>query len=121
MTSSPFLVPMEPAENTKETIPGERRMSRRYPLRFPIEVRTPGGWVPPMVGTTIDMSSQGMAFAAPAEWKPNTPVEVSVNWPVRLDHSCPLKLVVSGEVVRSQSGVTAVRVQRYQFRTRARD
>ncbi len=99
--------------------PSDRRTCRRYPLRFAIEVRTPGEWQPGVSGTTIDISSQGMAVQARAEWNLGTAVEISVSWPVKLNQACLLKLVVTGEVVRSHGGVTAIRLQRYQFRTRA--
>jgi len=46
-------------------------------------------------------------------------VEVSVNWPAKLDGGCPLKFVATGRVVRSDAGIAAVRIERYEFRTRA--
>jgi hypothetical protein len=40
-----------------------------------------------------------------------------VSWPVLLNQSCPLKLVASGRVVRSDQNCTAIRMDRYEFRT----
>jgi hypothetical protein len=46
-------------------------------------------------------------------------VEIAVNWPARLGGTCPLKFVASGRVVRSENNRAAVRIERYEFRTRA--
>ncbi len=46
-------------------------------------------------------------------------VELSVNWPARLDGTCPLKFVATGKVVRAEIGKAAVRIDKYEFRTRA--
>jgi hypothetical protein len=45
-------------------------------------------------------------------------VELSVNWPARLDGTCALKFVALGRVVRSEANRAAVRIERYEFRTR---
>jgi hypothetical protein len=35
-----------------------------------------------------------------------------------LDNKCALKLVTTGRVVRSESGVAAIAIEQYEFRTR---
>jgi hypothetical protein len=46
-------------------------------------------------------------------------VELSVNWPARLDGICPLQFVATGRVVRSEALSAAVRIERYEFKTRS--
>jgi hypothetical protein len=46
-------------------------------------------------------------------------VELSVSWPVRLDGTCPLKLVVFGRIIRAEADRAAARIERYEFRTRS--
>lgn len=46
-------------------------------------------------------------------------VEISVNWPARLGGSCPLKFVATGPVVRSEPDKAAIRIEKYEFRTRS--
>jgi hypothetical protein len=46
-------------------------------------------------------------------------VEVSVNWPARLGGTCPLKFVAVGRVVRAEPQRAAIKIERYEFRTRA--
>jgi hypothetical protein len=45
------------------------------------------------------------------------PVELSVNWPVLLNDSCPMKLMIYGCVARSNQRGAAVIIERYEFRT----
>ena len=47
-------------------------------------------------------------------------LEVSVNWPVALDGTCPLKLVAVGYVVRSTGDIAVLGFEKYQFKTRGR-
>ena len=45
-------------------------------------------------------------------------IEVSVNWPVRLDGTCPMK-IVAGPIIRVNGHRIAMRITRYEFRTRS--
>jgi hypothetical protein len=45
-------------------------------------------------------------------------VELSVSWPAMLDGICPLQFVATGRVVRSEAQRAAVRIERYEFKTR---
>ena len=40
-----------------------------------------------------------------------------MNWPVLLNDSCPMKLMIYGCVVRSNERGAAVAIERYEFRT----
>jgi hypothetical protein len=46
-------------------------------------------------------------------------VELSVNWPARLDGVCLLQFVATGRVVRSEAERAAVHIERYEFKTRS--
>jgi hypothetical protein len=65
------------------------------------------------------MGSGGILFTTQEKLTLGRIVELSVNWPARLDGICPLQFVATGRVVRSESGVAAVRIERYEFRTRS--
>jgi hypothetical protein len=41
-----------------------------------------------------------------------------MNWPALLNGGCPLKFVAVGPVVRLEEGRAAIRIDRYEFRTR---
>jgi hypothetical protein len=98
----------------------ERRNSGRFPMREDLTYRIIQNRVTISsgVGTTVNMGSGGILFLTQDHLPPGRMVELAVNWPARLDGTCPLKMVARGRVVRSESGRTAVRIERYEFRTR---
>jgi hypothetical protein len=71
------------------------------------------------VGETLDISSKGILFTTPVRLTPGSTVELAMHWPALLNGNCLLQFVASGRVVRSNGKSAAVRIQRYEFRTRA--
>jgi hypothetical protein len=71
-------------------------------------------------GTTIDISSRGVAFAAEHRLEPGTLVELSISCPALLHDSCLMRLVVFGRVVRNAGATAACTIDKYEFRTQAR-
>ena len=98
----------------------ERRANIRYPCRLCVSWRTLD---PPLrrgestIGT-LNISSKGVLFSSVERFEPGSILEVTLDWPVRLNQQVPLKLVVVGHVLRSADGCTAVRINHYEFRTR---
>ncbi len=70
------------------------------------------------LGKTVNMSSNGVLFTTEKPLAVGQRLEVAVNWPMLLDNKCALKLVTTGRVVRSESGVAAIAIEQYEFRTR---
>jgi hypothetical protein len=66
------------------------------------------------------MSSGGVCFTTDNMLSIGIPVELSVNWPVLLNQSCPLKLMIYGCVVRNTDKGLAVMIERYEFRTQGK-
>ena len=52
-------------------------------------------------GKTINISSGGVWFTTESMLTIGMPVELSMNWPVLLNDSCPMKLMIYGCVIRS--------------------
>ena len=69
------------------------------------------------VGRTMNVSSGGVWFSTENMLTSGMPVELSMNWPVLLNESCPMKLMIYGCVVRSNERGAAVAIERYEFRT----
>ena len=95
---------------------------RRSAVRFPIEqdVRYKvftRNTIEVGMGKTVNMSSNGVLFTTERALALGERLEVAVNWPAQLDHKCALKLVTTGRVVRSEGGVAAIAIERYEFRT----
>jgi len=101
-------------------ISADRRSGRRYPLNLQLmytvmkrcQVCQTGS------GRTIDMSSSGISFETEEALDPGSSVELSIAWPVLLNKTCSLKLIVTGRIVRSGAVRAAIRMQRYEFRTK---
>lgn len=109
-------------ENEHDSVSGgaERRANIRYPCRLCVSWRTLD---PPlrrgesMIGT-LNISSKGLLFSSAEQFERGSLIEVTLDWPVRLNQQVPLKLVINGHVLRSADGCTAIRINHYEFRTR---
>jgi hypothetical protein len=98
----------------------ERRGTSRYPLRERVKYTfLSRRSVIEGTGETINIGSGGVLFSTQHRLLVGRAVEVSINWPARLDGRCLLKLVATGRVVRAEEKWAAVRIERYDFRTRA--
>ena len=69
-------------------------------------------------GRTIDISSSGLSFTADRPLSVGQTLDVYIDWPVLLDGGVQLQIVASGVVVRTTGAVTAIRIERHDFRTR---
>ena len=100
-------------------ISDDRRSRRRYPMELPMQYKVMRDRLVSGSGTgkVLNMSSKGIAFESSQTLEPGAFVELSVKWPVLLNRCCPLKLVASGRVVRSDAHAAVVNMERYEFRT----
>jgi len=98
----------------------DRRGKSRYPVREEVKYRLIQAKEPKTVGTgeTLNIGSGGILFTTQEKLPMGRMVELAVNWPARLGGTCPLKFVATGRVVRSEANMAAVRIERYEFRTR---
>lgn len=103
---------------SSEPIQADRRSAVRFPIVRDVRYRVfDGSTIEVGSGQTVDMSSNGVLFTTERTLAPEERVEVSVNWPVQLDNKCPLKLVITGRVVRNEGNRAAIAIQTYVFRT----
>ena len=101
--------------------PLDRRENSRFPVREEVRYRVLQSKVGQLsgAGKTVDISSGGILFTTSERLQPGRLIEISVNWPARLDGTCALQLVATGRVVRSDKNTAAVRIERYEFKTRS--
>ena len=105
-------------------VPGDVGSERRGTARFPLdlEVRYTGsggqGLLVTGSGRTTDLSSSGLAFISDNPLPHGLRLDLSIDWPVLLDGAIQLQLTISGVVVRTSGSVTALRIQRHEFKTR---
>ena len=105
-----------------EEIALERRKKARFPLHREMRYKLLENdtIVASGMGQTIDMGSGGIAFQIDQPLTLGAFIELSISWPVLLEDSCPMRLIVFGRVVRSAGRRTACTVDKYEFRTQAR-
>ena len=96
----------------------ERRSARRYSLERHLEYRMRG--VRPALsgfGMTVNMSSNGVLFRTEGTLLAGKPIVLEINWPVLLNESRPLKLVARGRLVWSETELSAMKIDGWEFRT----
>lgn len=103
-----------------ELIHEDRREDRRYPIELEMRYKVVMRSRTPVhgVGRTLNISSGGVLFGGDQNLPAGAFVELSINWPVMLQETCPLTLLVMGRVIRSQQNKVAIKMNRYEFHTR---
>jgi hypothetical protein len=98
----------------------DRRAVYRFPVQEELHYRlVDKGPRMSGVGRTLNMGSRGLYFSTEETLPLGRTVEVSVNWPARLENACLLKFVATGKIIRSDRLRAALRIERYEFRTRS--
>ena len=99
----------------------ERRGTSRFPVREDVRYRLIQSRSTKIsgCGSTLNIGSGGILFTTEDRLPIGRMVELSVNWPARLGGICPLQFVATGRVVRSEALRAAVRIERYEFKTRS--
>lgn len=114
----------KPYQAASESSPrrNNRRRGHRFALCLPGQCRRveqPIGFSAAAPCRCVNISSTGVLFRASEAFEPGELVEVFIEWPCRLDDGASLSLVVEGPIVWKKGLSTAMRIERYQFRTRA--
>ena len=107
-------------EEAEKKAAAERRNNARFPCRLAISYQTLEHPILSGQGTseTLNISSKGILFTSNEKFEAGQLVQVSLDWPARLENQIPLKLVAEGRIVRNANGQTAMTIDKYEFRTR---
>jgi hypothetical protein len=97
----------------------ERRTKKRFHIEQDVKYKMLYGQriAETGVGKTVNISSGGVWFTTENTLTPGMPVELSMSWPVLLNDSCPMKLMIYGCIIRTNDRGAAVAIERYEFRT----
>ena len=106
--SAEFLPQASHAPRTRTYFPIEREIYFRVADKHAV---TAGS------GTTVDIGSKRVLFRTAQALPSGKRVEMAISWPVQLDHGCALKLLARGRIMRAESGMVAVSIEHYEFRT----
>jgi hypothetical protein len=98
-----------------------RRQKSRFPMEQHVSYKPEKKSTSAGAGTgrTINIGSEGVLFTTGQPLSVGSRVKVAINWPALLDGTCALRFIATGPVVRSDGYQAAVRIDRYEFRTRA--
>jgi DNA-binding response OmpR family regulator len=98
----------------------DRRTNARFPCRLSVSYQALERPFLTGVATseTLNISSKGLLFATDEPLQAGQLLQVSVDWPARLDNQIPLKLVAEGRIIRNINGQAAMQIDKYEFRTR---
>ncbi len=112
----------ENAQERESKPSNERRMKRRFQIEQEVRYKMLYGQRIAETGSgkTLNISSSGVWFTTETMLTIGMPVELSMTWPVLLNDSCPMKLMIYGCVIRSNEKGAAVAIERYEFRTQGR-
>lgn len=107
---------------TIRTQTSERREKFRFPMALELRYKIvrDGQVLDSGTGQTTDIGSGGVAFRLDRDLAAGRSIHLAVSWPVLLEATCPMRLVIFGRVLRSAGGKCACTIDRYEFHTRAR-
>lgn len=110
-----------PVPASLETGGNDRRIKFRFEIRRDLRYKVLGGGKGPQAGegSTLNISSGGVAFHADKHLEPGSFVELSISWPALLDGVCAMRLCIFGRVLRARGHRAACTVDRYEFRTQS--
>lgn len=100
----------------------ERRSKKRFRIEQDVKYKMLYGQriAETGAGKTLNISSGGVWFTTETMLTAGMPVELSMAWPVLLNDSCAMKLMIYGCVIRANDRGAAVAIERYEFRTQGR-
>ena len=99
------------------------RDCRWYPVKLPVTFRafSNQALVQTGVGQTLRISSGGVHVDLGELIRPSvTEVEVSISWPMLLDRTTQIRLVMIGKILSSKVEYAEISADRYEFRTAKR-
>jgi hypothetical protein len=105
----------------EQAFDADRRSTDRFPIESELRYKMVEnkGAQEAGIGRTLNMSSSGVLFTSETHLPVGRRVELSVDWPAELNENCGLKLVALGRIVRATGEAAAMRIDKYDFRTRA--
>lgn len=108
-----------PAATPVGAYPPERRLHKRFPIALNADYRILRRGRVDGLGSarTINIASRGVLLEADISLAAGSPIELFINWPLRLQGVCPLRLFVSGRVLRSDHRGVAIEAKHHEFRT----
>ena len=115
---SPTPARVAPAESIG-THQSERRLHQRYPIKLDVEYKLLYRRRVQREGfcRTVNIGSRGVLLDLKDALQGQGSIELSIKWPLLLEHLIPLSLMVSGKIVRNDGNSIAVKFLQLEFHT----
>ena len=99
--------------------PEDRRTGHRFPIDVDLAYFLLDEKSMPYAGRgrTVNISSSGVLFQSPHSLRPGTQIELSIDWPARIDLTVRMQLWALGRTVRGEGAMTGVQILHCEFRT----
>jgi hypothetical protein len=112
-------MPNRSREDKPDQIAGDRREDRRYPMALELKYKLIRRRRVLEVGkgATLDLSTGGILFEAEHALPVGLNVELLIDWPVLLHNVAPMRLMVTGKIVRNAGRQVAIQSVQHEFRT----
>jgi hypothetical protein len=96
------------------------RARRRFPIQQEVRYQCVKGTRIALVGVgkTLEISSREVRFTTQQPLKRGQKMQLAMDWPAKLDNTCRMKLEIFGWIVECEPATAAVKIERYEFRTR---
>ena len=96
----------------------ERRSNPRFDLRLPLRYRVSQKGIAPYTGTglTQDLSVHGISFRCRKPLPVGAHIELLVDWPAKYGDLYPIELHVTGFILRSINGRSAIKMTSHRLR-----
>lgn len=100
----------------------DRRAARRYPIALQLQYRLMRKGRIQLLGfgRTINISSHGVLFEVDDVVPTGGQLELALNWPLLLEGSCGLQLIMRGRILRTDEKIIALKAEFHEFRTAGR-
>lgn len=100
----------------------DRRGARRYPIALQLQYKLiRKGRIQRLgFGRTINICSHGVLFEIDDVVPTSGQMELALNWPLLLQGSCGLQLVMRGRILRTDEKTIALKAEFHEFRTAGR-
>lgn len=114
----------EPAAEPQRSVVADvrdRRSDRRYPITLPLQYKlVRNGKSLLGFGRTLNISTHGVLFELDDAVPAGGQIELALNWPLMLQGSCCLRLVMRGSILRTDEKTIALQAKSHEFRTAGR-
>ena len=98
-------------------VSSERRRCRRLQLVLPLQyqILSHKGVLRAGTGTTCNLSRKGVLFEADQALVVGNRLALNIAWPVLLNDTQPLELVLAGSIIRTEESRAVLQIVHYQF------